>query len=216
MLAGRDGQAGGTWLGVTTDGRFAGITNYRDPQQPLGIFPSRGQLVADYLAECNGNPDSFHLRLAAERNRYDGFNLIYGTFNQLNYCTNRGGSSGPIPPGLHTLSNHLLDSRWPKTVSARERLEQITVAAHVDPDAVFSALSDPQPFADGQLPDTGIGLERERLLSPLFIEGTEYGTRSTTVLLIEHSGDVTYCERCYDAAHEVTSDRTYTFRIKSP
>ncbi len=214
VLAGRDLEAGGTWLGVSTDGRFAAVTNYRDPRQVTGTFPSRGRLVADFLTGNEVGNATFHSRLAVESERYDGFNLLYGTRDSLHYHTNRGGSSGPVSPGIHALSNHLLDSRWPKSIRAREQLAALTTSEEIDLDALFRALADPAPFADRQLPDTGIGLERERLLSPLFIAGTEYGTRSTTLLLMEHTGRVTFRERCFDADHRITSDNSYAFMVE--
>ena len=212
VLAGRDRQAGGTWLGVTRDGRVAAVTNYRDPRQQIVNPPSRGRLVADYLAGSMDIP-AFQSLLYRYGDIYDGFNLLYGTIEQLHYFTNRGGSSGPVQPGIHALSNHLLDTRWPKVTSARERLTTILKSMTVDPEEIFTALADPAPFADGLLPDTGIGLERERYLSPLFIEGTLYGTRSTTVILIDRDNRVTFQERTFDDNHRFTIDRKFDFRI---
>lgn len=211
VLAGRDLEAGGTWLGLSTDGRFAAVTNYRDPRQMTGSFPSRGRLVADFLTGNEVSIAEFHSRLTGESNRYDGFNLLFGDRDSLHYHTNRGGSSGPVSPGIHALSNHLLDSRWPKSIRARERLAELSTTDEIDQESFFHFLNDSASFADGQLPDTGIGLERERLLSPIFITGTEYGTRSTTLLLIEHTGLVTFRERCFDAHQQITSDNSFTF-----
>jgi uncharacterized protein with NRDE domain len=212
VLAGRDRQAGGTWLGVTTAGRLAAVTNYRDPHQQVADPPSRGRLVADYLTGTMDTP-AFQALLNRDGDSYDGFNLLYGTSDQLHYFTNRGGSSGPVKPGIHTLSNHLLDTCWPKTVAARERLEALLGNSSIEAEDILAALSDPAPFADGLLPDTGIGLERERLLSPLFIAGSEYGTRSSTVILVEHDGRVFFRERSFDDRQRVTGDRQFDFRI---
>ena len=212
VLAGRDRQAGGTWLGVTRDGKVAAVTNYRDPRQQTVDPPSRGRLVADYLT---GTMDiaAFQSLLNRDGDIYDGFNLLYGTVDQLYYFTNRGGSSGPIQAGIHALSNHLLDTRWPKVLVARKRLETTLAMTAFEPDDIFTALADPAPFADTLLPDTGIGLERERGLSPLFIEGSVYGTRSTTVVLIDRDNHVTFRERCFDDHHQVTADTQFEFRI---
>ena len=212
VLAGRDRLAGGTWLGVTTDGRLAAVTNYRDPRQQVLDPPSRGRLVADFLAGITDIP-AFQTRLNRDGTIYDGFNLLYGTVDELHYFTNRGGSSGPVKPGIHTLSNHLLDTRWPKAIAARERLVTILGNSSIVAEELFAALSDPVPFADGLLPDTGIGLERERLLSPIFIEGSEYGTRSTTVILVDRDNRVCFRERTFDARQLVTSDKQFDFRI---
>ena len=216
ILAGRDKLAGGTWLGVTTDGRLAAITNYRDPRRQVVDPPSRGKLVTNFLKDKMVTPEEYHGILNRDGQLYDGFNLLYGTGNELYYFTNRGGSSGPVATGIHGLSNHLLDSRWPKVTAAKSRLEAIVQHKNLDPEQIFAALSDPAPFADGLLPDTGVGPERERLLSPIFIEGDEYGTRSTTVLLIDRTGGVTFIERIFDRSRMTSTTQRYSFRIKPP
>lgn len=216
LLAGRDKQAGGTWLGVTTNGKLAAITNYRDPRQQATYARSRGQLVVDYLRDAAMTPAGFNTILTRDGAAYDGFNLLYGTSGELHYFTNRGGSSGPVKPGIHGLSNHLLDTHWPKITIARARLEAIVQQEYPDPEEIFTMLADHQPFADELLPDTGIGLERERLLSPLFISGSDYGTRCTTVLLIDRTGDVTFMERVFDRAQRAAPTQRFNFRIPAP
>jgi len=214
ILAGRDRQAGGTWLGITTDGKLAAVTNYRDPRQQVVEPPSRGSLVAGFLKDQKVGTEEFQQILNREGQHYDGFNLLYGTGDDLRYFTNRGGSSGPVRPGIHGLSNHLLDTRWPKLTVARSRLEAILQFKHVDPEKIFAALSDPSPFGDDVLPDTGIGPERERLLSPIFIADEGYGTRSTTVLMIDRSGGVTFIERTFDRSPDKSATRRYSFLIQ--
>lgn len=213
LLAGRDEQAGGTWLGVTTGGRLAAITNYRDPRQQVVDPPSRGGLVAGFLRDQNCAVSEFQGGLNRDRERYDGFNLLYGTTTELHYFTNRGGSSGPITPGIHGLSNHLLDTRWPKLTVAKARLEAITQQTAVEPEQIFALLSDPAPFADETLPDTGVGPERERLLSPIFIADKTYGTRSTTVVLIDRSDRVTFMERTFAISPTTYTTQRYSFQI---
>jgi len=211
LLAGRDRQAGGTWLGITTGGKIAAITNYRDPRQQVSNPPSRGSLVADYLRDESMTPADLRAHLQKHGNSYDGFNLIYGTARKLHYYTNRGGSSGPVAPGVHGLSNHLLDTRWPKLVEARRRLERILRSREISPEACIEAMADPSPFSDELLPDTGIGPEFERFLSPLLITGERYATRSTGVLLVGHGGDVTFCEKSYDDPASPTA--CFRFRL---
>jgi uncharacterized protein with NRDE domain len=198
VLAGRDLQAGGTWLGVTIDGKLAAITNYRDPRQQVNDPPSRGMLVADYLRDDKMTPADLHAYLQRNGNRYDGFNLIYGTTAELHYFTNRGGSSGPVSAGIHGLSNHLLDTRWPKLVEAKARLERLLRHSPIQPEDLLAAMTDPTPFRDELLPDTGVGPEFERFLSPLFICGERYATRSTTVILVGRDGQVTFREWGHD------------------
>jgi len=216
ILAGRDRQGGGTWLGVTTDGKLAAITNYRDPRQQVIDPPSRGKLVSGFLLNPMLTPDEFQRILNRDGQVFDGFNLLYGTGDDLHYFTNRGGSSGPVMPGIHGLSNHLLDTRWPKVSVARSRMKALMQQKHVDPEQIFSALSDPAPFAEGLLPDTGVGPERERLLSPIFIADEGYGTRSSTVLLIERNGRVTFIERTFDHRQTVSATQRFSFRIQPP
>lgn len=198
ILAGRDLQAGGTWIGVTTGGKLAAVTNYRDARQQVTDPPSRGMLVADYLRDEDMTADDLYAHLVRFGNLYDGFNLIYGTVNGLYYFTNRGGSSGPVMSGVHALSNHLLDTHWPKVVTARERLMAFMKRPEPKIGELIRLLDDPAPFSDELLPDTGIGAERERFLSPLFIKGDYYCTRSTTAILVSRDGTMTFCEQGYD------------------
>jgi uncharacterized protein with NRDE domain len=213
LLAGRDRLAGGTWLGVTTGGKVAAVTNYRDPRMQVSNPPSRGALVADYLRDETMTPADLHTHLLSRGDSYDGFNLIYGTVTELHYFTNRGGSPGPVTPGIHALSNHLLDTRWPKLVEARTRLDAILQQDEPEVDELFRAMADPAPFADELLPDTGVGPEFERFLSPIFIRDDRYATRSTSVLLVSRSGEVTFCEQSHDIPG--TMPVCFNFRVKA-
>lgn len=216
LLAGRDRVFGGTWLGVTTGGKLAAITNYRDPRRQVAHLPSRGGLVAGFLQDTAMTPEEFRGTLNRDGGGYNGFNLLYGVGTELHYFTNRGGSSGPVTPGIHALSNHLLDTRWPKAATARSRLEAVVQQTNVDPEQIFALLSDPAPFAAGMLPDTGVGPERERILSPIFIDDERYGTRSTTVLLIDRTDRVTFIERTFDRSQSTPATERYSFRIEAP
>lgn len=216
LLAGRDRLAGGTWLGVTTGGKLAALSNYRDPRHAFASDLSRGNLVAGFLKDELMTPADFLGVLTRDGERYDGFNLLYGIAGELHYFTNRGGSSGPVAPGIHALSNHLLDTRWPKAAAARSRLEAILPQTGIDPEQILAALSDPAPFAAGLLPDTGVGPERERLLSPIFIDDEAYGTRSTTALLIDRTGRVTLVERSFDRSRKTPATVRHGFLIAPP
>ena len=213
VLAGRDVQAGGTWMGVTTSGKFAAVTNYRDPRNQIADPPSRGKLVSEYLLEPGLTPEGYQSTLVRDGRRYNGFNLLFGTIDTLYYFTNRANSSGRIAPGIHGISNHLLDSRWPKVDVAKSRLDAIVRQGNLDPEEILSALSDPVPFADDLLPETGVGLERERMLSPVFINEEDYGTRSSTVVLAGRDGRVTFIERTFDHITGTSPTRSYNFQL---
>ena len=200
-------------MGVTTTGKFAAITNYRNPRIKILNSPSRGRLVSAYLLETGLTPEVYQSTLLREGRQYNGFNLLFGAIDKLYYFTNRGNSSGLIPPGIHGISNHLLDSRWPKVDVAKSRLDAIVKRENFDPEEIISALSDSVPFADNLLPDTGVGLERERMLSPLFINDEEYGTRSSTVVLAGRDGKVTFIERTFDHGTGTSPTRSYNFQL---
>ena len=206
VLAGRDRQAGGTWMGITTAGKFAAVTNYRDPRNRIVDSPSRGKLVSAYLLDTSLTPEVYRATLTREGRQYNGFNLLFGTIDKVYYFTNRGNASGRVPPGIHGISNHLLDSRWPKVDVAKSRLDAIVKHENFDPEEILAALSDPVPFADDRLPDTGVGLEQERMLSPLFINDKEYGTRSSTVVLSRRDGKVTFIERTFGHGEGIPPD----------
>ena len=210
LLAGRDTRAGGTWMGVTATGKLAAVTNYRGSRRKETEPLSRGKLVSKFLMDETLTAEGYQEALRRDCQRYDGFNILYGSFKKLCYFSNRGGPSGLISPGIHGLSNHLLDTPWPKVTIAKSRLAAIVQHATVDPEQIFMALSDPAPFADNLLPDTGVGLELERMLSPIFIENEAYGTRSSTVLMVGRNGHVTFIERVFDRS-SMTSSSHHTF-----
>lgn len=188
VLAGRDLQHGGTWLGVTQSGRFAALTNYRDPSQVQPNAPSRGRLVSAYLQGAEPALD-YLTRLAAQSSAYNGFNLLLGDAAGLHYYSNRGDTPRTLSPGWYGLSNHVLNTPWPK-LQRGLALAQNVLARQPDPapDDLLRALADRVPAPDAELPDTGIPLEWERRLSPIFIDAPGYGTRSSTVLLAQEGG----------------------------
>lgn len=197
LLAGRDLQEGGAWLGVTLTGRFAALTNYRDPAAHRDSARSRGDLVREYL--CGSQPPREYLAgIGKRRLDYNGFNLLVGDGAELLYYASRTDEVREVTPGVHALSNHLLDTPWPKAVKASTGLSAALAAD--DPDLagrLFALLADAEPPPDDMLPDTGVGIDWERTLSPVFISSPEYGTRSSTVLLIDRQGQVQFTERTF-------------------
>lgn len=207
ILAGRDLQAGGTWMGVTRGGRFAAVTNFRDPSDRRTTALSRGGLVTEFLAS-DAPPREYLAGLRERASRYNGFNLVVGDGASLWYFGSREGEARAVEPGVHGLSNHLLDEPWPKVVRGRRAMER----ALRDPDpapALFAMLSEAGGAPDEELPDTGVGLAWERRLASPLITGADYGTRCSTVISFSRAGDATFEERTLDAAGGMTDTRRY-------
>ena len=265
VLAGRDETAGGTWMGVTRTGRWAAVTNVRDPGAHDPSAPSRGHLVSEYLTD-EPDPRAYLNDLSHRAASYNGFNLLVGAPEGIWYLSNYAGNDDRtaagrrVDPGLHGLSNHLLDTPWPKVEHAKDQLaalsvradEQVEVGGHPtaenptatndtatndtappennrspqagdlrspddanDPvDLVLDLLDNREPFPEDRLPDTGVGREKERMLSPLFIESDVYGTRSSTVLLIRRDGRITFAERTYQRG-TAGATRRFSFALPS-
>ena len=197
LYAGRDLKEGGTWLGLTRDGKFSAVTNYRDGPAPQQREQSRGRLTVDFLSGPL-SADTFFENLTPSASAYGGFNLLCGDADGLHYLSNAGGGRQTLNPGIFGLSNAHLDTPWPKVVRAKHRLQNLLEQPDVDPLAVMRILHDRQPAADEDLPNTGIPAEWEKLLSAAFIRADEYGTRCTTVLLQEYSGRTLFLECVFD------------------
>lgn len=191
--AGRDLEAGGSWLGVGRDGRFAALTNIRDPGQAPGPR-SRGELVAAYLQGELG-VQAYLDQVASRSSQYSGFNLLVGDGRQLGYLHAREGRPRLLAAGVYGLSNAGLDTPWPKLLKARAGLERVLETP--EPEQLLALLADPAPAADSELPDTGVGLATERLLSSVFIASQTYGTRASTVLVVNKDGRRRMIERSF-------------------
>jgi len=212
LLAGRDLEAQGTWMGVHRNGRFAAITNYRGPSLNLVNPPSRGSLVSSFLRGSATALD-FLQRLSDQGSQYNGFSLLVHDGKSLaSYC-NREGQPQVLSPGVYGLSNRVVDTPWPKVVCGRQELtEQLAVGPPNSQD-LFGILTNSKPAADAELPDTGIGMEREKQLSPRFILGDEYGTRSSTVLIINQRGHAQFAERSYDVKGSLQTEVQFAFEL---
>jgi uncharacterized protein with NRDE domain len=206
-LAGRDEQAGGTWLALARDGRWAAVTNFRDPRANPGAR-SRGDLPISYLAGAESASD-YARRVYLARTVFGPFNLLVGDRQSLWYCATHA-SARPVEPGVHALSNGLLDEGWPKSRRVATALGGLVDdGAEVDPDRLFALMDDRRPGDDDELPETGIGLDHERLLSPPFIVTPRYGTRCSTVLC---AGEQTLAvERRFGADGERIGEVKYAF-----
>ncbi|MCZ8511781.1 NRDE family protein [Paenibacillus filicis] len=184
VLAGRDLLKMGTWLGVSRTGRFAALTNYRNPKENTEGKRSRGELVADYLTDQT-SPEQYMQAAASKRHFYPGYNLLAGDSKELYYYSNIEDRVRRLEPGIYGISNHLLNTDWPKVRQGREGLARILGEEREGlTDRLFSFLQTADPAPDHLLPSTGVSLEWERRLSPMFIRSEAYGTRSSAVVLV--------------------------------
>ncbi len=213
VLAGRDLQAGGTWLGVSRSGRFAALTNFRDPSDRKPGAPTRGRLVSDFLQGAE-SPRQYLERLPPAAATFQGFNLLVGDRDLLLCFASRTGEVSVVTPGVHALSNHTLDEPWPKVQKAKSALEA-ALGAEVPEEArqslIYELLSSTEPAPDAVLPDTGVGIEWERRLSPAMIVGEKYGTRCSTMVSLANTGSWRFCEWTRSPAGEVTQKVELSF-----
>lgn len=220
VLAGRDLVGGGTWLGMTRDGRFAALTNYRAPHEMRPDTPTRGTLVSRWLTGWRGSegaekrpdtPLAYLEEVARDGEMYNGFNLVVGDWKRRElawYCNRGDRVPAPLPEGTHGISNAVLDTPWPKLVKKRAGLARLAAdGPDVPLERLIELMRDPSVALDSELPATGIPLERERALSAAFIETPEYGTRGTTALRVRVSGDRLSVEACElsddDGSHRI-------------
>lgn len=223
LLAGRDLREQGTWLGVTTEGRFAAVTNYREPGAFRTDARSRGRLVRDCLTSPLPPECCLH-QAAVEGHRYNGFNLLAGVIAcetggcraNVWWYSNKNGKPAAVPPGIHAISNALLDTPWPKSRRIADGLRALLDdTGDVQPDAVFRLLADTRRPRDEDLPNTGVGLEWERLLSPVFVSSPGYGTRSSAVILLDGNGRLQFFERTFGPGgpDDIINDTNCELRI---
>jgi len=203
LFAGKDLQQGGTWMGLNSHSqRFAAVTNFRDmfePTNPDDPFISRGNLVKDFLTG-NDSAEHYCQALNQSRDSYQGYNLLLWEQEQLFYFSNKQESTdiSPLEPGIYGLSNGLLDSPWPKVKQAKAALKEAIAAPQLFTEKLLTVLQSREVANDEHLPDTGIGLDGERTLSPCFIHMDGYGTRATTVLLVNSKQEVQFVEQNWD------------------
>jgi uncharacterized protein with NRDE domain len=216
VLGGRDIEKGGSWLATNIDGRWAAVTNFRDGR-PMAPSPlSRGHLVSNYVAS-DGSAMDYAANLARPLTRYPGCNLLIGDTRSLFYASNRherraDATVAALSPGIHGLSNHLLNTPWPKVERSKQTMRELVKANSIHlADALFQLLSDRTEASDDELPETGISSDRERMLSAPFIVSDGYGTRASTVLLMDNDGTVVMQERCFGAGGIELARRTVTF-----
>jgi uncharacterized protein with NRDE domain len=211
ILAGRDLECMGTWLGVTRAGRFAALTNFRDPRERKTDAPSRGQLVSDFLAS-EREPREYLEEVATRAQQYNGFNLLAGDVDGIFYFCSRTETMQQVSRGIHGLSNHLLDTPWPKVARGKQRL-QAALADEPSTEALLDLLHDREPEAESELPDTGVGADLERVLSPALIVSPQYGTRASTAVLFGGDGCVSFSERTILPGGDTGATVSLRFRL---
>jgi uncharacterized protein with NRDE domain len=212
LLAGKDLQAGGTWMGITRKGKFAAITNFRDLKNHKNDAPSRGKLTLNFLIN-DVAPEEYYNGLKPELNNYNGFNLILGNIDELYYFSNKTNGLQKLKPGIHGISNAILDTPWPKVEKSKMQLNRLIEHQNIHPWEVLNILDDTSPAKDEDLPNTGVGLELERVLSPIFIKSEKYGTWSSTIVTVDNDNNVKFVEKTYFANTGRFSNKEFNFII---
>lgn len=215
VVGGRDLEQQGTWLAASRPGALAVVTNYRDPSRATRGARSRGHLVRDFVAGSGVDGETFLRARLAEGDIYDGFNLIAGDASGIWYASNRGGLKR-LDRGLYGLSNHLLDTPWPKVSRSKARLAAALADDADLEEALFGLLSDREPVPDAELPRTGVPIEWERRLSPPFIVSPDYGTRCSTLLLVGTDGSLRLVERSFAADGSLTGTVSHVLPLAHP
>ncbi|MBM4174863.1 MAG: NRDE family protein [Ignavibacteria bacterium] len=215
LLAGKDLKANGTWLGVIRKGKIAAITNYRDfySQREKSEFKSRGKLVLKFLSEKLSLTE-FSSCISQHGYEYNSFNMIFGNFDELIHYSNISKSLTRIENGIHGISNHLLNTAWPKVHWGKLRFGEIISKNSFSIEEIFNLLSDDKQFDDALLPDTGVGIEYERVLSSIFIKSPIYGTRSSTIITIDRTNYVKFTERTFHHENENFTFVNHEFQIE--
>ena len=214
ILGGRDLEKGGTWLGINRHGRFAAVTNYRDGLVEKSSSRSRGLLVSEYLQQT-GCVEDYLQHSIDSADQYGDFNLLLGDTRSVYFLNSREAEYRELSKGSYALSNGHLDSNWPKMKRAREEIDgRVQGQQALEHEALLDVLSDRRIARDEDLPNTNVGLELERKLSPIFIAGENYGTRVSTVLTIDSSHEVLLSERSYNSEAEIDGECHYRFLIE--
>jgi uncharacterized protein with NRDE domain len=211
IFAGRDLEKSGTWMGVNQNGKFAALTNFRDPTQRKPNAPSRGLLVSDYLRGTL-SPAEYLAQLTNHADQYEAFNIFLGDKNSLWVFSGRDKEPQELKPRIYGLSNATLDEPWPKVTHGKQGLSKM-LAKNINQNNLFSLLADRTIYHDDHLPQTGVPLEWERRLSATFIVSPEYGTRCSTLLLIGKDGRMEFVERSFDACGEVIETKRAEFSV---
>ena len=212
ILAGKDLQAGGTWMGITKQGKFAAITNFRDLKNHTNDAPSRGNLTLDFLIN-DDSPVEYYNKLKPALNDFNGFNLLLGNVDELFYFSNKTEGLQKLQTGIHGISNAILNTPWPKVERSKRHLESLIQQEDINVWEVIAILKDTSIAKDEELPDTGVGLDLERMLSPVFIKSEKYGTRCSSVVMVDKENNVKFVEKFFFDGIGHFSNKEYKFTI---
>lgn len=213
VLAGRDLQMLGTWMGITRSGRYAALTNFRGPDLQIRNAESRGKLVSDFLC-MSETPINYLQEVVKNRADYNPFNLLVGDSSRLMYYCQQTSEIRELAAGVYGLCNHVIDTSWPKVLKGKQAFTNyIDSRTLIESQALFGILADDEKALDDELPETGVTYELEKLLSPIFVQGADYGTRSSTVLLIDYNNHVTYKEKSFYQGQRSPVEVHYEFEI---
>ena len=213
LLAGKDLQAGGTWVGITKQGRFAAVTNYRDLKNIKEDAPSRGMLTLDFLNN-NISAEKYYEKIKPSLQDYNGFNLILGSIDELFYFSTHINGIKKLEPGIYGLSNAELNTDWPKVKKSKDVLSILLKNDEVHPWELLSILNDTRKAKEEDLPDTGVGMEWEKILSPIFIQSPKYGTRCSTAVVVDIENNFRFAEKTFFGSQGAFSNKDYRFTIK--
>jgi uncharacterized protein with NRDE domain len=214
LLAGKDLEAGGTWLGFHQSGRWSALTNYRDIANLKAVAPSRGMLTTNFTV-ADIHPEDYLKTIAPHADEYNGFNLLVGTLDELYYFSNYQNEIRKLEAGLYGLSNHLLDTNWYKVEKIKQNFSQAIQSNRLKTSDLLELLYNPEKPTDNRVQQTGLPFERERMLSPMFIESPEYGTCSSAVILLDYDNQVTFHERLYNAADKQVKEQIFRFKVEA-
>ncbi|WP_416305565.1 NRDE family protein [Neptunicella sp. SCSIO 80796] len=213
MLAGKDLQAGGSWMAVNQNGRFAALTNIRNPLHNDPARTSRGQLVTDYVAGYHSS-EVYHHQIQRSADQYNGYNLLFGPWDKLNHYNNLNNEWHPLIKGVYGLSNASLNSPWPKLNTGVAVLKEYCQRhSPLDVEALFTLLKDQTQADNVLLPDTGVSKELEKQLSSIFIQGQQYGTRSSTILTVNSKQNLRWQERIFDPQAQIRQEVIFNFKL---
>ncbi len=207
VLAGKDLQAGGTWLGLNRQGRFSALTNFRQPHLIDKNKQSRGDLVLQALAKQD---DEMAQLLTTTSNQYNGFNLVFGELNNLTCFDNVSQKHQALRSGFHSLCNGALDDIWPKMALGQTNLASAINDKSLDINQLFTLMKSDQQAQTEHLPQTGVPLSWEQLLSSIFIVSPEYGTRTTNIITLDNEGNVDVYDQSYNDQGECTQTQSFS------